>query len=308
MISIEKLTKKPSLFLSFAGMSVSEFQSLVCQMQEKEFDYETKRLGRKGRQRAIGGGRKFIHQLPEQLLMLLMYYRLYLTQCLLGFMFDVDETTIGRNINHMSPLFEEFLPLPEKIIPASTKLNTLPELLKWFPQLKVVIDTTEQSIPRPKNKDKQRFYYSGKKKRHTVKTQITGNKNGIIFDTFGPVEGKRHDFRIFQDSPTDKIIPLDVGFEVDRGYQGIEKVVPKRTCYQPAKASRGHPLTEFQKMVNQLINGSRVIAEHVISRLKKFRILKEIFRNNLMKYPKIFKQIAGIVNLRTINRLGLQLS
>jgi len=307
MISIEKLTKKPSLFLSFIGMSVTEFQSLACQMEEAESDYENNRLSRNNRQRAVGGGRKFTHQVPEQLLILLMYYRLYLTQCLLGFLFNVDETTIGRNIKHISPLLERFLPLPEKIVPAPTKLNTLAELLMWYPHLRVVIDATEQSIPRPKDKDKQRFYYSGKKKRHTIKTQITSNKNGIIIDTFGGVEGKRHDFRTFQDSPADKIIPVEVGFEVDRGYQGIEKVVPKRTCYQPVKASRGHPLTEYQKLINRLINRSRVLCEHVISRLKKFRILKEIFRGKLTKHPQIFKQIAGIVNLRTMNRLGLQL-
>lgn len=182
------------------------------------------------------------------------------------------------------------------------------ELLRWYPQLRVVIDATEQSIPRPKDKDKQRFYYSGKKKRHTIKTQISSNKNGIIFDTFGGVEGKRHDFVTFQDSPADKIFPEEIGFEVDRGYQGIGKLLPKRTCYFPFKASREHPLTELQKMINRLINRSRVIGEHVISRLKKFRILKEIFRNKLMKYPRIFKQIAGIVNLRTMNRLGFRLS
>lgn len=308
MISIEKLVKKPSLFLSFTGLSVDEFQSLVYQMEEVKSDYERKRLNRPNRQRAIGGGRKFTHQIPEKLLMLLMYYRLYLTQCFLGFMFDVDETTIGRNIEYLSPLFEKFLPLPEKIIPASTKLNTLAELLSWFPQLRVVIDATEQPIPRPARRDRQRFYYSGKKKRHTIKTQIISNKNGIIFDTFSGVEGKRHDFRTFQDSQADKIFPEEVGFEVDRGYQGIDKLLPKRTCYQPAKASRGHPLTEVQKLINRLINRSRVICEHVLSRVKKFRILKEVFRNKLMKYPGIFKQISGIVNLRTMNRLGLRLS
>lgn len=308
MISVEKLSKKPSLFLSFTGMSISSFQGLVGKMETNAELYEKKRLSRTNRRRDIGGGRKFTYPLAEQLLMLLMYYRLYATYALLGFLFDVDETTILRNINHIGPLFEQFLPLPEKIIPMASKLKTMAELLRWYPQLRVVIDATEQCIPRPKDKDKQRFYYSGKKKRHTIKTQIVSNKNGIIFDTFGGVEGKRHDYLTFKDSQTDKIFPKEVGFEVDRGYQGIEKELPERTCYQPAKASRGHPLTEMQKMINRLINRSRVICEHVISRLKKFRILKEIFRNDLRKYQGIFKQIAGIVNLRTSNRLGLQLN
>lgn len=112
-------------------------------------------------------------------------------------------------------------------------------------------------------------YYSGKKKRHTVKTQITANQQGLIFDVFGGIEGKRHDFQVFQDS-------------------GVAKDIPK--------------------LVNKLINRSRVIGEHVLSRLKKFRIIKEIFRNRLNKYYGIFNRIAGIVNLRTLNRSGLEWS
>jgi hypothetical protein len=39
-----------------------------------------------------------------------------------------------------------------------------------FPGFKVFLDATEQKIPRPRYKGKRRTYYSGKKKRHTVKT------------------------------------------------------------------------------------------------------------------------------------------
>jgi len=306
MITIEKLYQKPSLLLSFTGLTLAEFQKLLGQMALAEAVYKETRLSRTNRQRALGGGRHFTYQLAEQLLMLLMYYRLYCTYTLLGFMFDVDETTILRNIVYISPLMTQFLPLPEKIIPAISRIKTMPELLQRYPELKVIIDATEQSIPRPKDKDRQQKYYSGKKKRHTIKTQITNNKMGLILNVFGGIEGKRHDFQTFQDSGIDRKIPPGIKFEVDLGYLGIEKAVPERGCLIPFKASKYQPLTPLLKIINKSIAQSRILAEHVLSWLKKFRIIKETFRNRLNKHPQIFNQIAGIVNLRTMNRLELQ--
>jgi len=306
MINVEKLSKKPALFLSFTGLNVADFQKLAEQMSEAEVTYEKRRLSRPKRKRAVGGGRKFIYPLPARLLMLLMYYRIYLTYALLGFLFDVDETTVLRNITKLIPLFEAFLPLPEKIMPKREKLESLDGLLKWYPGLRVVVDVTEQGIHRPSDKEKQRKYYSGKKKRHTVKTQIMANKSGLIFETFGGIEGSQHDFRIFQNSGVAPPLPPEVGIEGDRAYQGGEKVFPGRTFYIPFKTSRWYPLTEFQKMVNKLINRSRVLCEHMIERVKRFRILKDIFRNRLSKHERIFTQIAGIVNLKRLNQLGLE--
>ena len=50
-----------------------------------------------------------------------------------------------------------------------------------FPGFKAFVDSTEQEIPRPtKNKRKRKSYYSGKKKKHTVKTQYMVNSEGTI--------------------------------------------------------------------------------------------------------------------------------
>jgi len=39
-----------------------------------------------------------------------------------------------------------------------------------FPGFKAFLDATEQEIPRPHGKRKQKTHYSGKRKKHTVKT------------------------------------------------------------------------------------------------------------------------------------------
>ena len=54
------------------------------------------------------------------------------------------------------------------------------QLQQFFPELIAITDGTEQPIPRPKNKKKRKTHYSGKKKRYTVKNQITINLKGEI--------------------------------------------------------------------------------------------------------------------------------
>jgi len=75
------------------------------------------------------------------------------------------------------------LPLPKKMHQKVMRLRTLDEVEEVFPSFKAFLDATEQEIPRPKSKHKRKTHYSGKKKRHTVKTQITVNKCFIIHKT-----------------------------------------------------------------------------------------------------------------------------
>jgi len=43
------------------------------------------------------------------------------------------------------------------------------------------------------------------------------------------------------------------------------------------------------------------VIEHVISRLKKYRILSDVFRNRLEKYNKVSDIVSGLVNYRIMN-------
>lgn len=59
----------------------------------------------------------------------------------------------------------------------------------------MLVDVSETSIERPKQTKK---YFSGKKKKHTLKAQIIVNqKNGQILCTaYG--KGKEHDFKLYK--------------------------------------------------------------------------------------------------------------
>jgi DDE superfamily endonuclease len=102
--------------------------------------------------------------------MLLVYYRLYITHTLSGFLFDLDQSNVYRDIIHIEPLVKRCIPLPERLYNITRRLRTvLEEVEKYFPEFKAFIDVIEQEIQRPKDKNrKKRNYYSGKKKRHTV--------------------------------------------------------------------------------------------------------------------------------------------
>jgi hypothetical protein len=186
-MSYRRLCKKPLLFRSFTGLTIPEFDQINREIESKYEEYERKRLSkRKRRKRDVGAGRPFKLKAKERLLMLLVYYRLYITYTLSGFLFDLDQSNVCRDLTFLESLVKECIPLPMKIYKRTKRLRTTAEVEQYFPGFKAFIDSTEQEIPRPKNKRKRRkSYYSGRKKRHTVKTQLMVNTKGLILHKTG---------------------------------------------------------------------------------------------------------------------------
>ena len=81
--------------------------------------------------------------------MLLVYYRLYITYTLAGFLFDLDQSNICRDIQKIEPLIRKCLHIPQKIYKITKRLKTPEEVEKYFPGFLSFIDSTEQQIPRP---------------------------------------------------------------------------------------------------------------------------------------------------------------
>src|SRR3954453_8791665 len=194
MFSYERLSKKPLLFKSFTGLTVQEFDDIYDKEIAKRYDkYELKRLSKikDSRERKTGAGRPFKLNLKDRFLMLLVYYRLYITYTLADFLFDLDQSNIcSRDIQKIEPLIRNSLPIPQKIYSIAKRFRTPDEVEKYFPAgFLVFIDSTEQQISRPKNKRKRKTYYSGKKKRHTIKNQLVVNKDGFIIHKIGYKKG-----------------------------------------------------------------------------------------------------------------------
>lgn len=307
MISYVWLSKKPEIFRSFTGLEVSEFDSVYDELEARYYDFEKGRLSKEDRKNEIGGGRPFKLELEDRLLMLLVYYRLYITSTLVGFLFDVDHSTVLRDIHILEPLVKECVPMPKKVYERTRRLRTIEEVEEYFPGFKAFIDATEQEVPRPKEKRKRKTHYSSKKRRHTVKTQLTVNKDGLIVHKTNHARGRRHDYDIFKRSHPS--LPEKVRPVVDLGYDGIQNDFPEMRPMIPFKRrghGRGHrdvkgdDLAPAQKRLNKRLSKVRVVVEHTISRVKKFRIMGEEFRNRLKRYDTMTDIVSGLVNLRIL--------
>src|SRR6185312_13272941 len=112
----ERLSRKPILFKSFTGLTIKEFDDIYEEITKRYGKHELKRLfERKNRKRDIGAGRPFKLNLENRFLMLLVYYRLYITYTLVGFLFNLDQSNICRDIQKIDPLIRNCLPIPQKI-------------------------------------------------------------------------------------------------------------------------------------------------------------------------------------------------
>jgi len=281
---------------------VQEFNDIYDKEITKKYTkYEIQRLSKRiDRKRCIGAGRPFKLDLKDRFLMLLVYYRLYITYTLAGFLFDLDQSTVCRDIQKIEKLIRQCLPISQKIYNITKRLKTPDEVEKYFPGFIVFIDSTEQQIPRPVDKSKRKAYYSGKKKRHTIKIQIMANNHGYIIHKTGNRKGRRHDYDTYKKNHP--LTPKDVVNIFDLGYHGVEKDFPEQLSSIPNRKKRNQGgLSQEEKEANKNHSKKRITIEHTICRLKKYRILTDIFRNRLKKYNKVSDIVSGLINYRIMD-------
>ena len=291
------------MFKSFTGLSVKQFDDIFKEIDSKYPKYEIKRLSStrmNKRERAIGAGRHFKLTVRDRIIMVLVYYRLYITYTLAGFLFDLDQSNVCRDIKKIEPLIRECLPIPQKLYKVIRRLKAKEEVEKYFPGFIAFTDCTEQPIPRPKDRKKRKLYYSGKKKKHTVKNLYTTNLKGLItYKTRHKQRGRKHGYKVYKKNHPK--LPKNVTSMFDLGFLGVEDDYPKQKSSLPIKKKKGCELTVQQKEYNRNHSAKRIIIEHAICKLKKYMIMNDAFRNRLRKYDKVSDIVSGLVNYRIIN-------
>lgn len=263
-----KIRHSPKTFHRLFGVSVAHFDLIVQKVRPL---WTSRVLGLYKRP-----GRFFKRDLEDMVLLVLLYYRSYITQRFVGYL---DDSRVCRLIRRLEPMLASVMAL--------LKCRTLSQEEVEH----LIIDATEQPIERPKKNQKP--YYSGKKKRHTLKTEIRTTLEGRIVHVSRSHPGSTHDFALFKKEPPP---PRDSRLLVDAGYQGIADLHPHADF--PYKASKTKPLDEEEKAYNQTLSRLRIKVEHIFGDLKTFKILSDRYRNKRRHYNIKVNIIAGIVNMK----------
>lgn len=270
-IKYTKIKQHPTLFLRLFGVSVCQFerlhQALHPEWQKEVLDAYQR------------PGRSFKLSLADMLLMTLLYYRSYTTQVFIGYLFDIDDSRVCRLIRRLEPMLARLMTLTKSRHLSQEEVESL------------ICDATEQSIERPKRG--QKAYYSGKKKRHTIKTEIRITEQGRIHHVSKSYPGSVHDLTLHRREPP--LSPHTRAY-VDSGYQGLDKTHPQTEL--PFKKSKHQPLTQDDKVYNRALSRVRIKVEHAFAQMKIFKILAQTYRNKRKRYNIKVKIIAGLVNLK----------
>jgi hypothetical protein len=306
LLTFERLRAKPTIFKAFTGVSVSEFESLLTQSTPLWVEREQKRLTRPNRRRAPGGGCKPKFGLRDQVLVTLVWLRLYLGTETLGFLFGIDKATVSRYTRAILPVLRQVgegtLGWPET--PQRGQGQSLAEARATYPDLFAIVDATEQPVQRSQDAEQQKQHYSGKKKRHTRKAQIIVNEHGVVREVSTSVPGAVHDRELFRQSGAADAIPKETVTGGDAGYQGIQDDLPNHSVITPFKKTKLNPLSEEQKLLNQEFSRTRIIVENVLAQFKNFKALAERFRHHVDRWDDVFRAVLAIINPRTRKRLA----
>lgn len=248
------------------GLNDKKFKRAIG-IKREVFEFQVAILEEALEEKRKKGGRPSKLSVENILLLMYSYLRDYTTFLKLGMYFGIDESNAYRWIIWCESIL-------------STYMTEDFDIAKLDKNKEYIVDVTECTIQRPKVQEIQREYYSGKKKKHTIKIQliIEEDSRKIVHVAFD--KGSTHDFSLFKDSTEN--IDKDIHMLADSGYQGLDKIFSK--CLTPKKKSKLHPLTNQDKELNHLISSNRIPIEHVNGQLKIFRILSERYRNRKQSF------------------------
>jgi transposase len=299
----QHLSQHPSVFLSVTGLRVKEFDQLVDDVLPEYVQAEAKRLERANRQRAIGGGLSPELKARDQILLTVVWLRVYPTNEVLGYLFGVSDTTVSRYVQRVLPVLEQAgrdaMRMPD---PGRKRRKHLDDLLNDLPELVVVVDSFEQKVQRPSDHDEQKRYYSGKKKMHTLKSQLAvDEETGQIVDVSESVPGPTADIDLLDQSGLLNRLPDGIGGIGDSAYQGIAKRHPRGRS--PRKKPKGKPRSPEDTAYNMAFSRRRIVVENTIGRARRYQAIIQPDRHHRQLHPARVRAVAGLVNRQIAHRL-----
>lgn len=294
----DQLHRHSVVFLKMTGLRLGEFEQLLTDMLPQIAEAERARLQRADRRRALGGGRHAELARTNQLLLTIIWLRLYPTNEVLGYLFGVSDSTASRILSRMLPLFEasgkDTMRMPD---PGRKRRKTLETLLEETPELAVIIDTFEQRVQRSKDRTDADAHYSGKKKHHTLKSQVAVNEQtGEICDLADSVVGPTADISVLKESGLLSRLPQGVGAIGDLAYVGIAELHPQHLGASPRRKPRGKERPSEDVSFNRAFSRRRIKVEHTIGRMRRYQCLSQSDRHHRQNHAPRVRAVAGLVN------------
>ncbi len=292
----EHLGQHPSVFRSMTGLTVEAFDRMLPELLQAFDADRRRRLGRPDRRRAIGGGDTFDLPVADQLLLTVVWLRHYPTQECLGYLFGVSDSSALRAVRRCLPVLEragkDSMRLPD---PGRGRRRDLPALLRQTPELAVIVDTFEQRTRRPKRR--QRAWYSGKKKAHTLKSQVAIDEDGRVVDVGASRPGPWADLEVFRRSGlAGRLARAGVGALGDLAYLGIDGLVRGLRGATPRRKPRGRERPAEDRRYNRAFARRRIKVEHAIARLRRYQALSAVNRHGRKGHESRVRAVAGLVN------------
>lgn len=287
------LSQHPNVFQKCTGLTVGLFEQLIDDVLPMYVEAEQQRLSSRPRQRAMGAGHPFELELHDHVLLTVIWLRLYPIHEVLGYLFAVSDSTVSRLIERMLPILEQSgrdgMRLPD---PGRKRRRQLPDLLKAIPELTVIVDSFEQRVQRPPNDDS---HYSGKKKQHTLKSQLAvDSDSGRIIEVSDSVPGPTADSKLLQDSRLLDRLPDEVGVGGDLAYMKLVKL--RRDGFSPRRKPRGKQRPPQDVVYNRAFSQFRIVVEQSIGQVRRFQSVTATDRNHRRQHSARVAAVAGLVN------------
>ncbi|BAY26419.1 hypothetical protein NIES2100_62350 [Calothrix sp. NIES-2100] len=284
------IQKCPSRTKQILGISHEQFQALLESALKEHIKIQKEKEKEKIRINYPGGGRQEILSTSEQICLCLFYLRQIPTFEILGMLFGVSKSEAHVTFHYWRKIIRVILPssLLEQMDGQEGDFLIVQELLTNF---QLLVDSLEQPINRPSDNEEQKKFYSGKKKQHTLKSQLVGLPNGKdIIDVVVGFPGPTSDINLFREQQ--KKFDSEQKFAGDKGYQGGKNMTT------PHKKKRKQQLTEQQKTENKILSSKRIFIEHLIRLVRIFKITSQRFGLKSNIYKEIILTVCGGVRLR----------
>ncbi len=300
ILRYQRLSRHSRVFQSMTGLWLPLFADVLRDVQPRLLAAHHHRLSRPTRQRAHGAGHPFELDLRDQVLLTVVWLRQYPTHETLAYLFGISDSTVSRIIERVLPILEvagcDTMRMPD---PGKKRRRSLDALLQDTPDLIVVIDTFEQRVQRPRDHTAADQLYSGKKKQHTLKSQVVVNEHtGQIVDIADSVAGPTADLNLLAQSCVLQRLPPGVGAGGDLAYIGIAALHPQGLGVTPRRKPRSKARPPADVAYNRAFARRRIVVEHTIRRLRCYQSINQLDRQHRRHHTARVRAVAGLVNRR----------